>query len=192
MKEAKEAIKAENWPIEYGTDLYHYAINRLGDANSAKDVVQETYMAGLKGSDRFDENGSMRRWLFGILKHKIVDQYRVHYREHVEDMEKIKGKLNKLPQEKIGKKHCLIAGQKPLPPFEAIKGKELQGICHEGLSQMSDPVAKTFKMYVIDGLSTEEISKRLSISKANVWVRIHRARKRLKSFIGKEWPLWEQ
>ena len=45
----KPEIKPEEWVDEYGTYLYKYALMRLRDPATAHDVVQETFLAALKG-----------------------------------------------------------------------------------------------------------------------------------------------
>ena len=40
---------------------------------------------------------------------------------------------------------------------------------------------EVFRLQVLEDVPTAEVSRRLSISEGNVWVRLHRARKRLAS-----------
>ncbi|MGZ8203895.1 MAG: sigma factor, partial [Burkholderiales bacterium] len=52
--------------------LVRYALLQLRDASAAEDVVQETLLAALQAAERFGGRSSVRTWLTGILKHKIV------------------------------------------------------------------------------------------------------------------------
>jgi len=61
--------------------LYRYALLHLRDANRAEDVVQETLLAAVESGDRFSGRSSLRTWLTGILKHKIIDVFRKQSRE---------------------------------------------------------------------------------------------------------------
>ncbi len=54
---------------------------QLRDAGAAEDAVQDTLMAALQGWDRFGGKSSVKTWLTGILKHKIVDHIRCQSRE---------------------------------------------------------------------------------------------------------------
>ena len=47
----------------------------------AEDAVSETIMAALEKPDGFTGRASVKTWLVGILKHKVVDQIRRHTRE---------------------------------------------------------------------------------------------------------------
>src|SRR3982751_3865936 len=60
--------------------LLRVAHLQLRDRDSAEDVVQETLLAALSGSG-FSGKSSLRTWLTGILKHKIVDAIRRKQRD---------------------------------------------------------------------------------------------------------------
>ena len=53
----------------------------MRDANRAEDVVQETLLAAIEGSERYAGRASVKTWLTGILKHKIIDLFRKQSRE---------------------------------------------------------------------------------------------------------------
>ena len=58
----------------------------------------------------------------------------------------------------------------------------------EGIDRLPDLSGKAFRMREIQGLSTEEVTRALNISKSNLWVLIHRAKQGLRQhFGGKEW-----
>jgi len=65
--------------------LYRYALLHLRDASRADDVVQETLLAAVESPDRFSGRSSLRTWLTGILKHKIIDVFRKQAREQTVD-----------------------------------------------------------------------------------------------------------
>src|SRR4051812_39127300 len=63
--------------------LLRVATLQLRDPELAEDVVQETLLAAVQGSDGFSGRSSLKTWLTGILKHKIVDAIRKRSREPV-------------------------------------------------------------------------------------------------------------
>ena len=65
-----------NWVEEHGDALFRFALLRVKDASIAEDLVQETFLSALKGIERFKGKSSLRTWLVGILKHKIIDHFR--------------------------------------------------------------------------------------------------------------------
>src|SRR5207249_8527733 len=71
----------ERWVDEYGDYLFKYALVRLRDQTKAEDMVQETFLAALKGGHSFAGRSAEKSWLIGILKNKICDYYRKASRE---------------------------------------------------------------------------------------------------------------
>src|SRR5262245_47586465 len=71
----------ERWVEEHGDYLFKYALSRLRDPAKAEDMVQETFLAALKGGKNFQGRSSEKSWLVGILKNKICDSYRKASRE---------------------------------------------------------------------------------------------------------------
>ncbi len=70
----------ERWLGEYGRDLYRFALFALGREPDAEDAVQEPFLAAIKALESYSGRSSEKTWLFGILKHKIVDRIRVESR----------------------------------------------------------------------------------------------------------------
>ncbi len=62
-------------------DLVRFANLQLRDEALAEDVVQETLIAALQGTDEFSGRSSVKTWVYSILKHKIVDTLRSRRRE---------------------------------------------------------------------------------------------------------------
>ena len=81
MSQAQPARRdPADWVDEYGDYLYRYAFSRLRDAASAEEVVQETFLSGIRAYAQFEARGSERGWLLGILKRKIIDHIRARNR----------------------------------------------------------------------------------------------------------------
>lgn len=55
-------------------ELYGFAVRSLGDAGLAEEAVQETFVRAWRAGERFDpELGSLRTWLFAILRNVVID-----------------------------------------------------------------------------------------------------------------------
>src|SRR6185312_5606670 len=63
--------------------LLRVARLQLRDGDLAEDVVQETLVAALAGRQGFSGRSTVRTWLTGILKHKIVDAIRQKQRSPI-------------------------------------------------------------------------------------------------------------
>ena len=69
-------INPNNWIDLYSDYLFNYTITRVKDRETAQDLVQDTFFAGLKSMKNFKGEASERTWLVSILKRKIIDHYR--------------------------------------------------------------------------------------------------------------------
>jgi RNA polymerase sigma-70 factor (ECF subfamily) len=58
----------------HATELYGFAMRSLGDPGLAEEAVQETFLRAWRAGDRFDPQlGSLRTWLFAILRNVVID-----------------------------------------------------------------------------------------------------------------------
>ena len=65
MREAYSAHAAE---------LYGFAVRSLADPGLAEEAVQETFLRAWRAGERFDPQiGSLRTWLFAILRNVVID-----------------------------------------------------------------------------------------------------------------------
>jgi RNA polymerase sigma-70 factor (ECF subfamily) len=69
----REAGVREAYAAHAG-ELYGFAVRSLEDPELAEDAVQDTFLRAWRAGDRFDpELGSLRTWLFAILRNVIID-----------------------------------------------------------------------------------------------------------------------
>jgi RNA polymerase sigma-70 factor, ECF subfamily len=67
-QEVREAYAA------HAGELYGFALRSLGDPGLAEEAVQETFLRAWRAGGRFDpELGSLRTWLFAILRNVVID-----------------------------------------------------------------------------------------------------------------------
>src|SRR5262249_54615278 len=58
----------------YSGELYGFALRSLNDAGLAEEAVQETFVRAWRAGERFDPRiGSLRTWLFAILRNVVID-----------------------------------------------------------------------------------------------------------------------
>jgi RNA polymerase sigma-70 factor (ECF subfamily) len=58
----------------HGSELYRFALRSLGDRGFAEEAVQETFVRAWQAADRFDDElGSLRTWLFAIIRNVVID-----------------------------------------------------------------------------------------------------------------------
>ncbi len=58
----------------HAAELYGFAVRSLADAGLAEEAVQETFLRAWRAGQRFDPQiGSLRTWLFAILRNVVID-----------------------------------------------------------------------------------------------------------------------
>jgi RNA polymerase sigma-70 factor, ECF subfamily len=58
----------------HASELYGFAVRSLGDSGLAEEAVQETFLRAWRAGERFDPPiGSLRTWLFAILRNVVID-----------------------------------------------------------------------------------------------------------------------
>ena len=66
---------------QYADNLYAYVRQRLTPRTElVEDIVQEVFVAALRGLRGFAGESSLRSWLLGIARHKVEDYYRERLR----------------------------------------------------------------------------------------------------------------
>jgi RNA polymerase sigma-70 factor (ECF subfamily) len=192
-EEDKYKIEPQKWVERYGDYLFNYAITRVSDAVKAEDLVQETFLAGLKGKKNFQGRSSERTWLISILKRKIIDTYRkrasskessiTEYGDSISDSDFYR-------TDDPFKGHWL-EGKGPnsnsLLPEGEIEHAELSLIIEKCIELLPPNLASVFIMKMIDEAPSEEICKELNITSSNLWVILHRARLKLRNCLETNW-----
>jgi RNA polymerase sigma-70 factor (ECF subfamily) len=173
---------------EYRGYLLRYALMQLRDPTAAEDAVQETLLAALEGAARFSGKSSVKTWLTGILKHKIIDQVRRQSREQPlldGDGESTEAEMADAYFAADG--HWRDAPSNWGDPDRAFENRRFWEAYEACAKLMPARMARVFAMREVLELSTEEICKALEITPTNCWVLLHRARLSLRNCLELKW-----
>lgn len=164
--------------------LFKFAMKKVGDADLADDLVQDTLLAAIQSVDSksaFGGRSLFRGWLTGILKHKIMDAYRDRYRFVSLTLEGDDGEPMEPTEDHPMLRERDAAGQAACDPQRAAELSQLLDHVNEAVAALPAGVAEVFMAREIEGESTASITERLGVTEQNIWVRVHRARKALQS-----------
>ena len=166
--------------------LLRYAVLQLRNPEQAEDVVQETLLAALEGRARFAGGSSLKTWLTGILKHKILDAIRRKSREQplapagdddqdaVDALFKQDGHWQQMP----------ATWGDPEQALENRKFWEIFELCSRLLPERT---ARVYMLREVMEMTTEEICQEFGITPTNLWVILHRARLVLRECLEIKW-----
>lgn len=178
-------LQPDKWVELHADYLFNYAIGKVSDVEIAKDLVQETFIAGLNSANNFKGDAAERTWLIAILKRKVIDHYR-----------KINSKKGKAEVRIQYSDQTDAEGEwleeRVADPFtkggdQEIENEELGLAIQNCIDKLPKKQSRVFTMKTIQGMSTEDICKELGINPSNLWVMIHRARTSLMGCLNQSW-----
>jgi len=182
-----EKLDSNMWLDNYGDMMYRYTLVRVRDPDAAEEIVQVALLAALQAQDSFQGRSSEKSWLFGILKHKIIDHFRAAGKQISLDL--LPGDPGD-PYEKAydhtGRRHSPSSNWN-LDPESAAQNQQLVVALSKCLDKLSDKYRKVFIMREVEGLSANEICNEFNIQPTNLWVLLHRARNHLKKCLEPHW-----
>ncbi len=178
-------LQPETWVDQYADYLFNYAVSRVSDAEIAKDLVQETFFAGLKSAKNYKGDAAERTWLIAILKRKVID----HYRKINSNKGKAEVRMtyNSSTETDGDWLEEQVADPMSILENSDIENEELGMAIQDCISKLPKKQSLVFTMKTVQGMSTEDICNELDINPSNLWVMIHRARTTLMDCLNQNW-----
>ena len=149
--------------------MVRFAARKLHDPALAEDVVHDVFEAAITGRAQFEGRASLRSWLTGVLKFKLVDliRQRVRY-DHTDG-------------DNDGDDTCatdLIACTQP-GPQDLAEQRELLTQVLKRIDALPPGLREVMLFRVLHEEPSATVCKRLGITETSLFVRLHRARKQL-------------
>jgi RNA polymerase sigma factor (sigma-70 family) len=143
---------------QWSPPLERYVYRVSGDRDSVPDVVQETWLAVIRGINRLADAATFRSWIYTIAHNKCRDWQR-------------KQRLQQRPPvpPRFGE-------PAPVPPSTDDKHLALE-TC---LMDLDEEDRALIALYYFDEMSVREISEILGIPEGTVKSRLHRCRQELR------------
>jgi RNA polymerase sigma-70 factor (TIGR02943 family) len=178
-----------HWIEKYSDALFKFARVRVGDRETAKDLVQETFLSALQNIESFRGESSQETWLTAILKNKIIDYYRKRKTANSVPLidEDGTSELDKYFDEEGEWKSSAGPVSWNASGYQILRSKEFLEILQRCLSKLSDHGRSIFVSKYLDELDSEEICKQLDLTSSNYWVIMHRAKLQIRQCIEKNW-----
>jgi RNA polymerase sigma-70 factor (ECF subfamily) len=167
--------------------MFKFAMLQLRNETYAEDCVQDALAAAIQSADRFCGDSSVRTWLIGILKHKILDHFRKASREQAFSVSDEEGSLEDFDVLFKEDGHFV---EPPAPwtnPEQALTQSEFFQVLERCMQALPKVTARVFTLREVMGVSTEEICAEFGITSNNCWVLIYRARMSLRECLEKRW-----
>jgi len=159
-------------------DFIRSVLQRYTESDEiARDLVQETFFQALRSLPNFRGESKLSTWLYSIARNVALARYRKDKRHSFVEQET----LTRMAEFENGSP----ASGTPAswnPVTETVQGEE-RALLHDALDDLSENYREIIKLRDLNELSTKEVAERLGLTRVNVRVRLHRARKKLKNVI---------
>jgi RNA polymerase sigma-70 factor (ECF subfamily) len=140
-----------------------YAERRLGSKEEAQDAVSEAMTRTVSGMDRLADTGATpESWLFGVLRHVVLDRQRSSYRRR------------DLP---------VYRDLTPDGPLESVVAGDERDAVRAAFDKLPDRDRELLELRVVAGLSSEEVASILDMRPGAVRTAQARALDKLRSVL---------
>ena len=145
---------------EYRSRLFEFVKSRVGDPDTAEDIIQDVFEKILTRIDSLKYGVKLQSWIYQIARNAIVDYYR---------SKKPTSELPELPQ----------------PAEESTPGDliELSECLMPMIERLSEPYKKAVLLSEIEGKTHKEIAALYGISLSGSKSRVQRGRDKLKEML---------
>lgn len=188
---AKRKVTSEDL-LGHGNALLRYALTRVGDKETAEDLVQDTLVTAVAKVSDFAGTSTMRTWLIGILRHKILDHYRWKKR-HPGDQPNHEdssggeeepwfttlGAWNLDPN--VGLE--VLDGD----PARELERSQLRAALQFCVDHLPKSLHRVFVLRELEALEPDEACEAAGISRDSLAVFLYRARQSLRACLQKKW-----
>jgi RNA polymerase sigma-70 factor (ECF subfamily) len=146
----------EEFFAEYFPKLFRFALARLGTEDAAEEVVQTTLMAAVRKLHTYRGDAAMMTWLCSICRHEI-SSWLQRAERHVdvpllEDRADVRAALE------------AVAAGAPQDPEHAHQRAEVARLVHATLDRLPARYGDVLEWRYIEGVSVEDIARRLALS----------------------------
>ena len=150
--------------------IYRAIRSILRDDSETEDVMQETYVRAYEHLAQFEGRARFSTWLTRIAVNEAIKR------------SVARGRLDPLELEDVGREDQVMpAFQQPTTTPEANASQsELRSILEQAVLALPDGYRAVVMLRDVEDMSTADTAEALSLSEANVKVRLHRAHELLR------------
>ena len=169
--------------------LIRMAMCYVADREVAEEVVQDTWMAVIGSLDRFEGRSSLRTWICGILIHKAKDR---GVREKRHTTFSAFESCNDDHDEAVDPSRFQQTGEwaghwafPPQPwddrtPEKLLASQQAVNAMQRAIEALPSTLKDVLILRDVEGVEAKEVCELLKITETNLYVRLHRARERVR------------
>jgi RNA polymerase sigma-70 factor (ECF subfamily) len=164
----------------YHDSLVRVAHYYVADESSAEDVAQDTWIAVLRGLERFEGRSTLKTWLFRICINRARS---TGVKEHRSVPIDVMADEASVSPSRFNQGGMWVD---PPAPFtaaveDALVHEPLVHLVRASIGRLPSRSRAVVTLRDVEGLSTAEVAELLELSEANVRVILHRCRAKIRS-----------
>lgn len=166
--------------------MLRIALVHLDRRAVAEEVVQEAWLAVLRGLDRFEGRSALRTWVLGIVVNLARSRARAERRQVLVAAEPgtVVDPARFLPPDAAEWPDHWAVGPVPWPtPEEELLTGETRKVILRAIERLPPPQREVLVLRDLEGCSAAETCHVLGLSDGNQRVLLHRARSRVRQAI---------
>jgi RNA polymerase sigma-70 factor, ECF subfamily len=171
------------------TGMLRVAMSHVDSRATAEEVIQETWMAAIRGIDRFQRRSSVRTWLFRILRNQARTRgTRDSRMRPFSDLQASPKESGSGPDGMIVGARAAMAhdGHQAMwvsstDPEQQLLSRELAEHIERALAALPPRQREVITLRDVEGWSAEDVCNALGLSQTNQRVILHRARDRVRN-----------
>lgn len=169
----------DEWTRQWRRPMLRFALLHLQPYEEAEDAVQDALTAALTVDITTLKGTDPRRYLFGILRNKVMDRLRKRYRPEVSYQEAFADDLDNLMFDERDHWANGVAPRTWDTPDELLQSEQFFKVVDICVNRLAEKPARVFSMKEFLDCDAEEICATLGISKSDYWQNMSRARKQI-------------
>jgi RNA polymerase sigma-70 factor (ECF subfamily) len=164
---------------QYQPAMLRLAEATVGSRAVAQEVTQDTWLAVMRGVDRFEGRSSLKTWLFRILLNRA---------RSAASREQRAGRAEEIDDERFDASGAWAAPPEPWADRidERLDAAQLAGRVQALLAHLPEAQRQVVVLRDVEGLPAVEVSGVLGLTDGNQRVLLHRARARLRHLLAEE------
>jgi RNA polymerase sigma-70 factor, ECF subfamily len=191
LKRGDEGAFNELVTKHHGT-LIRMAMGYVADREVAEEVVQDTWMAVIESLNRFEGRSSLRTWICGILIHKAKDRG-VREKRHTtfSAFESYDDDNDEAVDPSRFQQTGEWAGHWAFPPQpwddqtpeKLLASQQTVDCMQRAIDALPTTLKEVLILRDVEGVDAKEVCEMLKITETNLYVRLHRARERVRAAV---------
>lgn len=180
----------KTWVDEYADELYTWANYKVSDPESARDLVQDTFLAAVKGYGGFQGKSNPKTWLFSILNNKIIDYYRKNFKRSMDTTDERESVSTALTDGFFDKEDMWKTEHYPNTWTETdnfLDDSEFGEILKRCIDNLPEKWSSAVNLKYMEEKEGNQICQELEITPTNFWQIIRRAKLQLRQCLELNW-----